>query len=41
MVCMECYKGKKVVNMEGCLMVTPYCEWIHSWCGVITCVLWD
>ena len=34
MVCTECSQGNKVVIMKGCLLGTPYCEWIHSWwCG--------
>ena len=40
MVYMERYQVNKVISMEGCLMVTPDYEGIHSWWGVFTLVPW-
>ena len=29
-------QGKKAVRVEGCFIVTPDYEWLHSWWGGIT-----
>ena len=31
LVAMECSTGKKSVSVEGCLVGTTDCEWLHSW----------